>query len=91
MKFWPWSNSPDYAIKVDRGSRGKWRWSLIHRGDTVALSPVKGWDTAEEARDAATKCSTTSAPTMSRGKPNEEILHHRRRFALVDRADRQDL
>ena len=57
MKFWPWSNSPDYAIKVDagQGKRGKWRWSLVHMGDTVALSPVKGWDTAEEARDAAYK------------------------------------
>ena len=55
MKIWPWSTSPDYAIKVVAGSRGKWRWSLIYMGDTVALSPVKGWGTAEEARDAAYK------------------------------------
>ena len=55
MKIWPWNTSPDYAVKVGEGSRGKWRWSLIHQGDTVALSPVKGWDTAEEARDAAYK------------------------------------
>ena len=52
MKFWPWDKSPDYAIKVDQGTKGKWRWSLVHKGDTMALSPVKGWDTAEAARDA---------------------------------------
>ena len=55
MKIWAWSNSPDYAIKVHEGGRRKWRWELLHKGDTVALSPVKGWDTAEEARDAAHK------------------------------------
>ena len=53
MKFWPWHRSPDYAIKVEQGTKGKWRWSLLRNGDTVALSPVKGWDTAEAARDAA--------------------------------------
>ena len=53
MKIWPWSKSPDYAIKVAQGGKGKWRWSLVYNGETVALSPVKGWDTAEEARNAA--------------------------------------
>ena len=52
LKIWPWGPNPDYAIKVDEGSKGKWRWSLVFQGDTVALSPVKGWDTAEEARDS---------------------------------------
>ena len=52
MKIWPWSRIPDYAIKVEQGTKGKWRWQLLHHGETVALSPVKGWDTAEEARDA---------------------------------------
>ena len=55
MKFWSWGKSPDYAMKVEQGTKGKWRWSLLHHGDTVALSPVKGWDTAEAARDAAHK------------------------------------
>ena len=55
MKIWPWSTSPDYAIQVTQGTKGKWRWSLIHHGDTVALSPVKGWNTAEEALLAAHK------------------------------------
>ena len=54
-KIWPWSKSPDYAIKVDQGTKGKWRWSLLHDGDTVALSPVKGWDSAEDARTACHK------------------------------------
>ena len=53
MKFWAWSKNPAYAIRVAQGTRGKWRWALIHDGDTVALSPVKGWDTAEDARAAA--------------------------------------
>ena len=54
-KIWPWSPNPDYAIKVDEGSKGKWRWSLVFQGDTVALSPVKGWDSAEDARMACHK------------------------------------
>ena len=54
MKIWPWGRSPDYAIKVEQGTKGKWRWALVHNGDTVALSPVKGWDTADEAKAAAT-------------------------------------
>ena len=52
MKIWPWGADPDYAIKVEQGTKGKWRWALVHKGEVVALSPVKGWDTADEARDA---------------------------------------
>ena len=52
MKIFGWGESPDFAIQVSMGSKGKWRWSLLHNGDTVALSPVKGWDTPEQARDA---------------------------------------
>ena len=55
MKIWPWGSNPDYAIKVDQGTKGKWRWSLVFQGDTVALSPVKGWDSAEDARTACRK------------------------------------
>ena len=32
MKFWPWGANPDYAIKVDQGTKGKWRWSLLFQG-----------------------------------------------------------
>ena len=36
MKIWPWGANPDYAINVDQGTKGKWRWSLVfprrHRG-----------------------------------------------------------
>ena len=53
MKIWPWRTAEDYTIHVSQGTRKKWRWTLLHNGDAVALSPVKGWDTAEEARDAA--------------------------------------
>ena len=54
-KIWPWGASPDYAIWVQQGTKGKWRWSLVFQGDTVALSPVKGWDTADDARTACHK------------------------------------
>lgn len=53
MKWWPWRSHEDYGIRVSKGSKGHWRWSLLHAGDVIALSPVKGWPTAEEARDAA--------------------------------------
>lgn len=52
MKIWPWGANPDYSIAVQQGSKGKWRWMLRYRGDAVALSPVKGWDDADEARAA---------------------------------------
>ena len=55
LKIWPWGPNPDYAIKVDQGTKGKWRWSLVFQGDTVALSPVKGWETAEAARTSCHK------------------------------------
>ena len=55
MKIWPWGSNPDYAIKVEQGTKGKWRWSLVFEGSTVALSPVKGWDSAEDARTACNK------------------------------------
>ena len=55
MKFWPWSKSSDYAIKVAQGTKGRWRWAILHHGETIALSPVRGWDTADGARDAAQK------------------------------------
>ena len=53
MKWFPWNNHEDYAIRCEAGSKGRWRWQIVHKGDTVALSPVRGWVTAEEARDAA--------------------------------------
>ena len=52
MKIWPWGGDPDYAIKVEQGKKGKWRWQLVYQSSVVALSPVQGWDTAEEARGA---------------------------------------
>ena len=55
MKIWPWGSNPDYAIRVEQGTKGAWRWSLSFQGDTVALSPVKGWETAEDARTACHK------------------------------------
>ena len=53
MKWFPWQTAEDYAIKCEAGAKGRWRWQIVHEGDVVALSPVKGWATAEEARDAA--------------------------------------
>ena len=55
MKIFGWGTNPDYAIKVEQGTKGKWRWSLVFQGDIVALSPVKGWGTAEDARTACHK------------------------------------
>ena len=31
LKIWPWGSNPDYAIKVDQGAKGKWRWSLVFK------------------------------------------------------------
>ena len=50
MKWFTWNNHEDYAIRCEAGSKGRWRWQIVHKGDTVALSPVRGWVTAEEAR-----------------------------------------
>ena len=55
FKIWPWGPNPDYAIKVRKGTRGKWRWSLVFKGGTVAVSTVKGWESADEARNAVYK------------------------------------
>ena len=53
MKIFGWGTSPDYAIQVNQGSKGRWRWAIVHKGETVALSPVRGWETAEAAKAAA--------------------------------------
>ena len=44
----------NYHIHVSRGARGRWRWSVtMAEGATVCLSPVRGWESELEARDAA--------------------------------------
>ena len=53
MKLFGWGTNPDYAIQVSQGGRGKWRWTVRHHGVAVALSPVQGWATADEAKLAA--------------------------------------
>ena len=53
VKIFGWLSSSDYQIHITKGTRGKYRWTVLNHGDAVALSPVKGWATWEEARDAA--------------------------------------
>ena len=46
---------PNQRVEVDykQGPRGRWRW-IAWRGRTlVALSPVRGYDTKEAAKEAA--------------------------------------
>ena len=50
MKIFGWGTNTDYAIQVKAGGKGKWRWAILHHGDTKALSPVQGWATPEEAK-----------------------------------------
>ena len=42
-------------IHVHQGKAGRWRWSVTVKesGETVALSPVNGWETPDEANGAA--------------------------------------
>ena len=72
MKIWPWGSNPDYAIKVEQGTKGKWRWSLVFQGSTVALSPVKPLGIAPRTRgQPATRCWTASARNTSTVTTNE--------------------
>ena len=53
MKIFGWGSNENYQIHVTKGAKGRFRWTILKHGDAVALSPVKGWATFEEARDAA--------------------------------------
>ena len=45
-------------IEVKQGRRGRWRWTAYDEsGHVWALAPVQGYDTAIEARLAATTVS----------------------------------
>lgn len=57
MSILDWFREPDptHRIEVARGERGRFRWKVIENatGRTVALAPVRGFETAEEAERAA--------------------------------------
>ena len=44
-----------YHVEVHRGKRGRWRWSVkdVQSNRTVALSPVRGWETEMFAEEDA--------------------------------------
>ena len=52
---WPFSK-PKLAVVVERGkgSRHRWRWQAVNENlEIVALSPVEGYESEDEARAAA--------------------------------------
>ena len=56
MKIFGWGTNPDWAILVQPGGKGRFRWSVLKHGETKFLSPVRGWDTEDEARADALEC-----------------------------------
>ena len=45
---------PKLTVAIQKGKRGHWRWKALDKhGGTVAVAPVRGFDTPEEAERAA--------------------------------------
>ena len=61
MKIFDWilGKNHKYTIHINHGNVEKlanqrWRWLIVdHKGNTIALSPVSGWRTADEATKSA--------------------------------------
>ena len=50
----------NYYLLVKQGAAGAWRWEIIKRADNsvVAISTVKGWASALQAKDHAVEFMT---------------------------------
>ena len=57
-KIWDWLTGGDDAthhIVIKQGRGGRWRYEVVNKesGKVECLSPVRGWETREEAERAA--------------------------------------
>ena len=53
MGFSDWFRRSYKVIRLLRGARGKYRWTARINGDLMAVSPVRGYRSEEEAREKA--------------------------------------
>ena len=51
---WPFSKPKLTVVERGKGARHRWRWQAVNENlEIVALSPVDGFESEEEARAAA--------------------------------------
>lgn len=53
MGFLDWFRRPYKVIRILRGSRGQYRWTVRIDGEVMAVSSVRGYNSEEEAREKA--------------------------------------